>query len=156
MDYYESGGWAADMEEKVAAAEAAWKEKMDRILGNLELEGKCMECPWIIETAEGFLSEAERLKMEDISPEQYENLRLHCAGCHGKGTGEIQPENEQRLIRDWEEITAFVKLNGMNSVHCPWCPKLYQVYGKYKDPDDEWNALDSKERCMDCKYFGEG
>lgn len=149
-DYYESGQWEADEEAKEAARDAKQKECMDGILDMLQLTGGCRKCSWIIETAEGFIAEGQ-----SVSSEQLDYLHLMCVGCHGKGTGEMQPEHDARLTREWGERVEFIKNAGMSMIHCPWCPKFFEVYGKYKDPDDEWNALDSKERCMNCKCFEE-
>ena len=134
----------AEREERMQQHE----EWMDNLLDDLKLEGKCRECPYIIETAEGFMDDDGFVTFE-----QKEFIRLTCVGCHGKGTGKIQPEHEERLIKEWNEIVDWVKMYGMNQIHCPWCPKVYEVYGKYKDPDDEWRALE--DACGDCKYFGE-
>ena len=147
-DYYENGGY----EEELEAREAAYREKkqkwMDGILDFLKLEGGCRECPWITELAEGFMGDDGQM-----SGNQLDFLKMLCVGCNGKGTGKIQPEHEKRLNKCWEEIREFCKEGQMNPNHCPWCKNVYEVYGQYKDPDDEWKAIE--ELCGNCRYFVE-
>lgn len=146
--YYENGGYEADLEAKEEARRQQYEELKENLLDELKLEGGCRECPYILETAEGFIDENG-----SVTFEQKEFLRLQCSGCHGKGTGNIQPEHEKRLIKWWDEIVEWATMCELKPNRCPWCPKVYEVYGKYKDPDDEWRALE--DACGNCKYFGE-
>ena len=112
----------------------------------------CRECPWFIETAEGFFDEDNQ-----ISAEQMDYLHLMCVGCKGKETGKINPEHEDRLLKEWKDLCEWVKDlipgSGPKTYRCQYCPNVYRVYGKYKDPDDDWKAIE--DLCCNCKHFGE-
>ena len=150
MEAVESGRYFDDLEAKDEAKRQREKEALEGLLDVLGLTGGCRKCPYITETAEGFLNSSN-----SISVGQLDFLKACCAGCDGKGTGKIQPEHGERLTRWWNDIVEWVKLAGLKTYHCPWCAKVYEIYGRYKDPDDEWNAIDSPEGCSKCKYFGE-
>lgn len=141
---------AERQEEERIAREEAEKEATERILDQLKLAGKCRECAWILETLEGFWDDNL-----EISAEQLEYLRLTCVGCKGKETGQADPEHENRLIKEWDELTEWVKGMGITNpaIRCLWCKNVYKVYGKYKDPDDEWKAFE--DLCQNCKIFQE-
>ena len=136
------------LEAKEADREAKEKEQLNGVLDMLKLEGGCRKCPFMTWKIKGYMREAEQ-----ITSNQLEFLRLQCAGCHGKGTGKIQPEHEKRLAKDWIDLIEWCDLYELNQDHCPWCGNVYEVYGQYKDPDDEWKAMESL--CGNCKYFGE-
>ena len=143
-----------------AKAERLYQEKLERqekekevtegVLDELGLTGGCRKCPWILEPLEGFWDDDW-----NISGEQLLYLRLTCIGCKGKGTGHADPEHEKRLMEDWNELTEWVKGMGIQNParRCLWCRNVYAVYGKFKDPDDEWNAFE--DLCKDCKIFQE-
>ena len=126
-------------------AEQKRKGDLNGLLDMLEIEGSCRECPYITETAEGFLQNGL------ISTEQMDYLHIMCAFCGGRGKGNCKP-NEDRLDKDWADLTEFVKNLGLRH-RCIYCANVYRVYGQYKDPDDEWNAIE--DLCKNCKYFGE-
>lgn len=151
-DYYENGGYEADQDALWAEREEKHKEWMDGILDELKLTGGCRECPWIIETAEWWEDKDSEYKP---TPEQMHFLHLACVGCHAKGTGEMSPADEKRVQRYFDDFDEWMTGLGLDKTYCTGCPVPYEVYGKYKDPDDEWNALDSKERCLNCEHFGE-
>ena len=117
---------------------------MEGLLDMLNLDGDCRKCPYITETADGFLQNG------CISTEQVDYLHLMCVGCHGKGKPD--PSHEKRLDKDWAEMTEWVKDIGLRH-SCIYCANVYRVYGQYKDPDDEWKAME--DLCGDCKYWGE-
>ena len=149
MEYVESGQWARDQAEAKEAKRQKAKDALDGLLDMLELTGKCRECPNITELAEGFLDENGL-----VSNEQYSYLEGVCRICGCKGTG-ITPEKQQRWIdRDWDDRLEWAR-DILGRMSCAWCPTAFRIYGQYKDPDDEWNAIDSKEGCANCKYFQE-
>ena len=147
-DYYENGGHEAEIEAKEAAYQEKKKGWMDGLLDILKLEGGCRECPWINETAEGFMDDNGQ-----ITGNQLDYLRHMCLGCKGKGTGKINIEHDDRLAKEWQEFKEWVKDFGLNHWFCPWCKNVYEVYGQYKDPDDEWKAIE--DLCGNCRHFGE-
>ena len=110
------------------------------------------KCPWFIETAEDFLDEDC-----DISVKQMDYLKHMCVGCKGKETGKINPEHEEKILKEWKDLCEWVKNMihgiGAKTYRCHSCPNIYWVYGKYKDPDDERKAIE--ELCCNCKYFKE-
>lgn len=118
----------------------------------LGLSEKCLECPYFYETAEGFLDNENQ-----ISTEQMEYLKIQCAGCKGQANGFPDPKHEERLDKEWKDLCEWVKDiihgTGPKVYRCQYCPNVYRVYGKYKDPDDEWKAIE--DLCCNCKYFGE-
>lgn len=121
------------------------RNELEGLKDMLGLEGSCRECPHITETAEGFLGNGI------ISTEQVDYLHMMCVICGGRGKGNCKPD-EDRLNKDWADMTEWVKLMGMRH-SCIYCSNVYRVYGNYKDPDDEWNAME--DLCCKCKYFGE-
>ena len=131
-----------------AAREKARQKKQDELNGLLDMlgiEGSCRECPHIMETAEGFLGNGL------ISNEQVRYLELMCVVCGGRGKGNCKP-NDARLDKDWADLTEWVK-NMFMRHSCIYCANVYRVYGQYKDPDDEFKAMDNL--CTNCKYWGE-
>ena len=149
MEYVESGQWEQDQAEKKDAWMHKQREALDGLLDMLGLTGKCRECANITELAEGFLDENGL-----ISNEQFDDLEGICKLCGGKGTG-ITPEKQQGWIdREWDDRYEWAK-SVFPRASCAWCPTAFRIYGQYKDPDDEWNAIDSPGGCGNCKYFGE-
>lgn len=148
MNYVESGQADRDRAEKKEAEAEKKRQALEGVLDMLGLQGKCRECPEVYELAEGFLWQNGQISMQ-----QMEFLKLQCVGCKGKGTGDIDPQHEKRLAKQWGDLCEWA--NDMNlAVRCRWCTNLYEVYGQYKDPDDEWDAME--EICGKCRYFGEG
>jgi hypothetical protein len=148
MEYVESGQWDRDREEAFEAKRFKEQEAIHEIADEIGLEGKCKDCYYFYELAEGFLDEFNR-----ISNEQLEFLRLQCSGCKGKGSGKPDPEHEERMSEWFDDLLEWTENMGMNQSHCPWCANVYRVFGQYKDPDDEWNAMENL--CGNCKYWGE-
>lgn len=150
MEYYESG--QADQDAFVRKWEEE-KEKERRAVEGLadmlELTGDCRKCPDFVELAEGFFSYNGL-----ISSEQVDFLKHQCSACGGKGTGKPKDEKHEKW-RDglWSDIVEWVHNNEMRC-RCCWCQNTFRIYGNYKDPDDEWKAIE--EACGNCKYFGEG
>lgn len=126
------------------------KNALDGLLDMLELTGKCRTCPNVVELAEGFLD-----KNGLISNEQFEYLERNCKLCGGKGTGVCSDKVQGWLDNEWNDRLEWAKLV-FPRFSCAWCPTAFRIYGQYKDPDDEWNAIDSKDGCANCKYFQEG
>ena len=112
------------------------------------MTGDCRKCPDFVELAEGYFSYNGQ-----VSNEQIDFLKMQCSLCEGKGTGKPKDETHAKYVEHyWRDLMEFVK--GYNlTFRCCWCPNVYRVYGNYKDPDDEWNALE--DLCCNCKYFGE-
>lgn len=129
-------------EERRERAEQKRKTALNGLLDMLKLEGGCRKCPHIIETAEGFLDKG------NICMEQMDYLHILCVICGGK---DGKPKREDRLDKDWRERSEWVKEMGMRH-SCIYCPNVYRVYGMYKDPDDEWKAME--DRCEYCRYWG--
>ena len=148
MKAVESGEYFRDLEAKEDARIAREAEWMNNLLDDLKLEGGCRKCPYIIETAEALMDDKG-----SVSFEQKEFIRLTCAGCHGKGTGNMTEADERYADQHWYDLVDWVKSMDLTNWRCTACPKVYEVYGKYKDPDDEWRALE--DACGNCKYFGE-
>ena len=96
------------MEAERLEREEKEKEVTEGVLDELGLTGGCRECPWILEALEGFWDDNW-----NISAEQLEYLRLTCVGCKGKGTGQADPEHEKRLMKEWNELTEWVKGMGI-------------------------------------------
>ena len=114
----------------------------------LELTGDCRKCYHFTELAEGFLDQNGQ-----IANEQLDFLKMQCSVCGGMGTGKPKDEKHEKwLEKHWDDLMEWVKLSGLN-FRCCWCPNVYRVYGQYKDPDDEWKAIECL--CCNCKYFGE-
>ena len=125
------------------------RDALDGLLDMLGLTGGCRECPNIIELAEGFL-DSNGL----IANEQIEYLEHVCKTCGGKGTG-VVPEKAQAWIDyEWSDRLEWARAN-LPRYSCAWCPVAFRIYGQYKDPDDEWKAIDSADGCANCKYFKE-
>ena len=122
---------------------------LEFILDELELTGKCRRCPYIVELTEGCMDNNGL-----ISDEQFNYLTWMCKVCGGKGTGVIPEDKKKFLDKDWDYRLDWAKEN-LPSMSCAWCPTAFRIYGKYKDPDDEWNAIDSTDGCANCKYFQE-
>ena len=138
-------------EERARAKDAAEQKRQERIEGladMLELTGDCRECPHFVELGEGFLD-----KNGLISNEQLDFLKMQCFLCGGKGTGKPKDERHEKWVdSQWDDLRQWVELSGLK-FSCAWCPNVYRVYGQYKDPDDEWEAIE--ELCCNCKHFGE-
>lgn len=133
--------WAAEREK----AEQKKRDEMEGLLDMLGLEGSCRDCYHITETAEGFLDNGY------VSTEQIDYLHILCVICGGRGKGNCKP-NDHYLDKDWSDRIEWVKGYGMKH-RCLYCPNVYRIYGQYKDPDDEWKAIE--DLCGKCKYFGE-
>lgn len=148
MEYVESGQWDRDREEAEEARRQKQEDALDGLAMVIGLSEKCRECPYFYETAEGFL-----YKNHQISVEQMDYLKHLCAGCKGKETGEPDQATEQRLYKEVVDLREWMHGLGLKGWKCENCPNVYRVYCKYKDPDDEWKAID--DLCCNCKYFGE-
>lgn len=145
LEYYESGQADADRLEAEIEKERQAVAGIADILG---LTGACRTCPEFTELAEGFLD-----KEHQISAEQLRFLEMQCSLCGGKGTGKpLDEKHAKRVEHHWQDVMEWVKVNDMK-FHCLWCPNTYRVYGQYKDPDDEWKAIE--DLCCNCKHFGE-
>jgi hypothetical protein len=152
MYVYDNEDNAPMIDEKWEAAreKAAQKQRdaMDGLADMLELTGGCRECEYFTELAEGFID-----KNGLIANEQFDFLKMQCSICGGKGTGKPKDEQHRKWIeKDWADLMEWVKDIGLR-YRCNWCPNVYRVYGQYKDPDDEWKAME--DLCCNCKYFGE-
>ena len=55
-----------------------------------------------------------------------------------------QEEDYQEWLAGFEEYLDAMDLHGV----CRRCSYIREIYGKYKDPDDEWRAID--ELCNKC------
>ena len=122
------------------------EESLDGLAMALGMSKGCRKCPWFEETAECFFENDFQ-----ISIEQIDYLRMMCAGCKGKETGEADPDTEERLHKECAYLREWCNLLGLTEWKCLSCPNVYRVYGKYKDPDDEWKAIE--DLCCNCKYF---
>ena len=125
------------------------KDALDGLLDMLGLTGGCRECPNIIEAAEGFL---DRNGM--IANEQIEYLEHVCKMCGGKKTGVVSEKAQKHIDKDWLDRLEWARAN-LPRYSCAWCPVAFRIYGQYKDPDDEWKAIDSADGCANCKFFQE-
>jgi hypothetical protein len=136
--------WQAERER----AEQKRKERLSGVLDMLGVYGECRNCAEVCELAQGYLD-----RTGQISAEQFHFLKMQCSACGGMGTGKPKDEKHEKW-RDncWNDLLEWVKLNELK-FRCAWCPNVYMVYGQYKDPDDEWKALE--DLCCNCKYFGE-
>ena len=149
MRAVESGEYYAHLDERKEAEYQKQQDALDGLLDALCLEGKCRRCPNIVELAEEFMD-----KEHQISNEQFEYLEGICKICGGQGTG-VTPERKQTYIdNEWNDRLEWAKLN-LPRMSCAWCSVAFRIYGQYKDPDDEWKAIDSKDGCANCKYFQE-
>lgn len=133
--------WEAERER----ARQMKRKALEGLLDALKVEGSCRECPHLTETAEGFLDKGQ------VCVEQMDYLHILCVVCGGRGKGNCKP-NEKYLDKDWSELTEWVHMMGMRH-SCIYCANVYRVYGHYKDPDDEWEAID--DLCSNCKYWGQ-
>ena len=149
MRAVESGEYDAHLAERKEAEYQKQKDHLEGLLDMLELTGKCRECPWICELGEGFLDNNGM-----ISNEQFMYLESTCKLCGGKGTGVIPEKAEKWISNEWNDRLEWAK-NTLPRYSCAWCPTAFRIYGQYKDPDDEWDAIDSKTGCANCKYFQE-
>lgn len=149
MEAWDSGEAECRLSEKKEADYNRRKDALDGLLDMLELKGKCRECHNITELAEGFLDGNEL-----ISNEQFNYLEGICKICGGKETG-VTPEKQQGWIdKDWDDRLEWA-ISTLPRMSCAWCPNAFRIYGQYKDPDDEWDAIDSKDGCANCKIFQE-
>ena len=136
--------WQAEREK----SEKKLRDSIEGLADMLELTGDCRKCPEFTELAEGFLD-----KNGQIATEQFDFLKMQCSLCGGKGTGKPKDETHAKYVEHhWRDLMEFVKEYNLK-FRCCWCPNVYRVYGNYKDPDDEWKALEGY--CCDCKYFQE-
>lgn len=145
LNYDESGQFYRDREAEEDAKREKMRNAVKGVLDMLGLEGGCRKCKHMTDPVEGFLRYNSL-----VSGEQMMYLRMICAGCHGKGTGAINPEHEKRLDKFWQERREWVNDHGLRC-RCLYCPNVYRIYGEYKNPDDEWIAIE--DYCGDCKYF---
>ena len=154
MKAVESGEYEEKISERKEAERQMRRDALEGVLDSLELTGGCRECPYIVELAEDFLYENGL-----ISNEQYRYLEHCCKLCVGQGGGNgtgVVPEKVQGwLDNEWKDRYEWAK-GVFPKTSCAWCPTAFRIYGEYKDPDDEWNAIDSKNGCANCKYFQEG
>lgn len=136
--------WEAEREKAAQKQQNA----IEGLADMLELTGDCRKCYYFTELAEGFLD-----RNGLIANEQIDFLKMQCSVCGGMGTGKPKDEQHEKwLEKHWGDLMEWVKLSGLN-FRCCWCPNVYRVYGQYKDPDDEWDAIETL--CCNCKYFGE-
>lgn len=149
MSYVYSDEDNCPMNEEQWQAERAWaKEKAARktqdcvegLADMLELTGECVKCHHFVDLAEGFMD-----KNGLISNEQFDFLKMQCYVCGGNG----KPNDQVEKV--WDDLMEWVDRVGLRFSHCAWCPNVYRVYGKYKDPDDEWKAIE--KLCSNCKYW---
>ena len=140
--------WEAARAESKEKAAQKQRDAIEGIADALGLTGNCRKCDWFLELAEGFLD-----KNGLIAIEQFDFLKMQCSICDGIGTGKPKDEKHAKWVEHhWDDLMKWVKQIGLK-FRCCWCPNVYRIYGFYKDPDDEWNALENL--CMNCKYFGE-
>lgn len=149
-------GYIYTDEDNAPMADELWEAQMQKeqdalegLLDILGLTGECRKCPEIVELAEGFLD-----KNGLIANEQLDYLEGICKTCGGKGTGVIPEKQKGWIDNEWRDRLEWVKMN-LPRFSCAWCPTAFRIYGQYKDPDDEWNAIDSPDGCANCKYFQE-
>lgn len=133
--------------EKLEAKLQKRKDAVEGLLDMLGLSGGCRECPNILELAEGFLD-----KNGLIANEQYDYLVHVCKVCGGQGTGVTPKKNQGWLDNEWSDRLEWAHFN-LPKYSCAWCPTAFRIYGEYKDPDDEWKAIEKE--CCRCKYFEE-
>lgn len=148
MRQVESGEYSAHLAEKLEAEKEKLLDAIEGLADMLELTGKCRECPDFTELAEGFIDQNGL-----IANEQVDFLKMQCSICGGKGTGKPKDEKHEKWVEHhWDDLKEWVKNSGLK-YRCLWCPNVYRIYGNYKDPDDEWEAIE--DHCGKCKYFGE-
>ena len=149
LEYHESGQAERDRREEY------WNEQIDKERKEVEglsdmlgLTGECRKCRAFTELAEGFFSYNGL-----VSTEQVDFLKMQCSICGGKGTGKPKDEQHEKWREGyWKDIEEWVKQMDLK-FRGRFCPNVYRIYGQYKDPDDEWKAIE--EACCNCKYFGE-
>ena len=147
-EYYESGQYEIDQQAEKEARYEAEREALINLAEELGLSENCAKnCYHFYELAEGFFDDDFA-----VTTEQADFLKAWCCSCKGKAEG--KPDEAMQKIKDkqFDDLQAFIEHNGMKYGHCTWCSKLYEVFGKFKDPDDEWKALE--ERCGKCQYWG--
>lgn len=140
-------------EERAEAKERAYQKTRNHIEGladMLELTGDCRKCHYFTELAEGFLDQNGL-----IANEQFDYLKMQCFVCCGMGTGKpLNDKHREWIEKDWLDRLEWARDN-LPRYSCAWCPVAFRIYGQYKDPDDEWKAIDSADGCANCKYFQE-
>ena len=150
MRAVESGKYSAHKNEMKDALMQKQDDALECLLDMLNLKGKCRSCPNIVELAESCMD-----KECQISEEQFQYLEHTCKVCGGQKTG-VTPEKQQAwLDKEWDDRLEWAK-NVLPRMSCAWCPTAFRIYGQYKDPDDEWKAIDNKTGCANCKIFQEG
>lgn len=148
-DAVESG----EYDENRKAAYEKVRQSIDNALEGLAdmlcLTGECRNCDRFRDLAEGFM-DVNRM----ISDEQYRFLEMQCSICGGQGTGKPKDaRHEEWVDHYWTDLMEWIEQAGLKYSTCAWCPNVYEVYGKYKDPDDEWKAIE--KLCCRCRHFGE-
>lgn len=141
--------WQEEQSERRDRQDQKKRDALDGLLDMLCLTGGCRECPNIVELAEGFLGSNGL-----IANEQIEYLEHVCKTCGGKGTGVVPEEAQEWIDYEWEDRLYWARAN-LPRYSCAWCQVAFRIYGQYKDPDDEWKAIDSADGCANCKYFQE-
>lgn len=135
--------------------EAKWNKRIENerqavegLADILGLTGDCRKCPDFVELAEGYFSYNGQ-----VSNEQIDFLKMQCSLCEGKCTGKPKDEQHEKW-RDhyWQDFMQWVMQIGLKH-RCLFCPNTYRIYGQYKDPDDEFKAME--DLCGNCKYWGE-
>ena len=125
------------------------QDALECLADMLELTGDCRTCHCFTDLAEGYFD-----KRYQISAEQLDFLKLQCHTCGGMGTGKPKDKRHEEW-RDhlWDNLMEWIEGSGLKFSTCAWCENVYKVYGYYKDPDEEWEAIENL--CINCKHFGE-
>jgi hypothetical protein len=63
----------------------------------------------------------------------------------------LDAKRSEQKQKAFDDLREWVKNMNMKP-SCVWCPKVEEVYGYYKDPDDEWKAME--RLCEKCKFWG--
>jgi len=145
--YYESGQYEIDQAAEREAREQQREEALENLAIELGLSEKCAKnCFNFYELADGFFDDDFC-----VSDRQADFLKAWCCCCKGKEEGKPDEKMQKTKDKQWDDLMYFLDVYELK-IHCAWCQKLYEVYGQYKDPDDEWKALENL--CCNCKHFG--
>lgn len=130
--------FGADMED---TKEEAVEHFLDELKDDGCLQCEQHKCEFVTDLIYGFLDDNFM-----IGTGQYEFIRQRCTLC-----GRMEPEKRDDFLNnEWGNYMDWV--NGQwHRFGCVWCYKPLNIYGNFKDPDDEWNEIE--KQCGKCKYF---